>query len=87
MSFIHTSKNLPAATTADEKKRAIAYSMDTLIPGLYLWLGNFSVRLFGEEPVDSPYKYPGTLNSRFGIALVFPGYRIFTNYKSSYDPR
>jgi hypothetical protein len=87
MSFIHTSKNLPAATTADEKKRAIAYSMDTLIPGLYLWWGNFSVRLFGEEPDDSPYKYPGTLNSRFGIALVFPGYRIFTTYKSSYDPR
>lgn len=87
MSFINTSKNLPTAAISEEKKRAIAYSMDTLIPGLYVWLGNFSIRLLGTEPDDHPYKYPGTLNSQYGIALVLPGYRIFTTYNNSYDPR
>jgi hypothetical protein len=71
--------------TAIERKRAIAYSMDLLIPGLYIWMGRFTVRLFGSKPDDEPYKYPGTLNNNYGIALVLPGYRIFTTYTSSYD--
>lgn len=70
-----------------ERKRAIAYSMDLLIPGLYIWLGNFAFRLFGKEPEDTPYRYPGMLNRRYGVALVLPGYRILTTYKDSYDPR
>ena len=74
-------------TVICERKRAIAYSMDLLIPGLYLWMGNYTLRLFGEKPDDTPYKYPGILNSRYGIALVLPGYRIFTTYDRSYDPR
>ena len=77
---------LPVIDTAiSEQKRAIAYSMDLLIPGLYIWLGSFTVRLFGSQPEDEPYKYPGVLNSNYGIALVLPGYRILTTYRNSYD--
>ncbi len=87
MGFADQSKTFAPTAIADEKKRAIAYSMDTLIPGFYLWLGSFSIRLFGTEPDDTPYKYPGMVNSKYGIAVVFPGYHIFTTYKDSYDPR
>jgi hypothetical protein len=59
---------------AIERKRAIAYSMDLLIPGLYLWMGRFTIRLFGSTPDDEPYKYPGTLNNNYGIALILPGW-------------
>lgn len=59
----------------NDSKRSIAYSMDLLIPGLYIWLGDYTLRCFGAEPDDKPYKYPGTLNSRYGIALVLPRYR------------
>lgn len=39
---------LPVLDTAiSEQKRSIAYSVDLLIPGLYIWLGSFTVRLFG----------------------------------------
>jgi hypothetical protein len=74
-------------TAISEQKRAIAYSMDLLIPGLYIWLGSFTVRLFGSQPEDEPYRYPGVLNSSYGIALVLPGYRILTTYRNSHDPR
>jgi hypothetical protein len=89
MSSILPSKNLDSGieTVVSERKREIAYSMDLLIPGLYIWMGNYTLRLFGEKPDDAPYKYPGILNSRNGIALVLPGYRIFTTYHQSYDPR
>jgi hypothetical protein len=87
MSLADQSKTFPPTAIADGKKRAIAYSIDTLTPGFYLWLGNFSIRLFGTEPDDTPYRYPGTVNSKYGVALVFPGYHIFTTYKDCYDPR
>jgi hypothetical protein len=87
MNLVNPAKKFAPSSIADERKRAIAYSMDLLIPGLYIWIGSFSIRLLGIEPDDNPYKYPGTLNSRFGIALILPGYRIFTTYKNSYDPR
>ncbi len=74
-------------SASNESKRSIAYSMDLLIPGLYIWLGRFTIRLFGEKPDDNPHRYPGMLNSSYGIALVLPGYRIFSTYNSSYDPR
>jgi hypothetical protein len=80
MSSIVPSKNLDTGIDAvvSERKRAIAYSMDLLIPGLYIWIGNYTLRLFGHKPDDTPYKYPGMLNSRYGIALVLPGYRMFS---------
>jgi hypothetical protein len=87
MSLADESKTFTPMAIASEKKRAIAYSMDTLIPGFYLWLGDFSIRLFGAEADDDPYRYPGMVNSRYGLAVVLPGYRILTTYKNSYDPR
>jgi hypothetical protein len=71
-------------SASNESKRSIACSMDLLIPGLYIWLGNFTVRLFGAKPDDTPYKYPGKLSSNYGVALVLPDYHIFTTYKGSY---
>ena len=78
MSSITPSKNISTEidVAISDRKRAIAYSMDWLIPGLYIWLGNFTIRLFGSKPDDTPYKYPGMLNSSYGIALLLPGYRI-----------
>lgn len=64
-------------------RKAIAYSTDALIPGFYLWLGNWSFRIGGSEAEDS---YPGVIHSSIGIAIVFPGYRIWTTYQGSYDP-
>ncbi len=46
-------------------------------------MGDFSIRLFGTEPDDTPYRYPGTVNSKYGVALVFPGYHIFTKHTTA----
>jgi hypothetical protein len=64
--------------------RAIAYSMDVLIPGFYLWTPLFNWRIGGSIAEAT---YPGQIHQSFGIALVLPGYRIFTTYRDSYDPR
>lgn len=68
---------------SDSSLRAIAYSMDTLIPGLYLWMGSIRIRLGGSLPEEN---YPGTIHSPFGIALVLPGYHIYSTYQGGYDP-
>lgn len=68
---------------ADQRMKSIAYSMDALVPGLYIWLGSIKIRLGGSEPEDN---YPGVINSAAGIAIVLPGYRIFSTYKGCYDP-
>ncbi|GFE71266.1 hypothetical protein [Chroococcus sp. FPU101] len=68
---------------SDVQLRAIAYSMDALITGLYIWLGSVKIRLGGSIPEDN---YPGTIHSQAGIALVLPNYRIFSTYQGSYDP-
>jgi hypothetical protein len=67
----------------DIKMRSIAYSLDTLIPGIYIWLGAIKIRIGGSLPEES---YPGTIHSFIGIALVFPGYRIYSTYQGSYNP-
>ena len=77
-------QNLPVRSTSIERRRAIAYSMDTLIPGLYLWFYSLHLRIGGSQPEPS---YPGTIHSAIGIAIVLPGYRIFTTYQDSHDPR
>lgn len=74
-------------STVDEKLRGIAYSMDLLIPGVYLWLGSLKIRIGGSIPDDEPYRYPGTIHSGWGVAVVLPGYRIWTTYRGSFDPR
>ena len=89
MSSVTPSEDFSKGVGADvsEQKRAIAYSMDLLIPGLYIWLGRFAFRLFGEKPEDTPYRYSGMLNRRYGVALILPSYRIFTTHKDSYDQK
>jgi hypothetical protein len=53
----------------------------------YLWLPGIHIRFGGAVPDDQPYKYPGTIHSNTGMALVLPGYKIFTTYQGSYDPQ
>lgn len=64
--------------------KAIAYSLDALIPGLYAWVGPIKLRIGGSQPEEN---YSGTIHSSIGIALVLPGYRIYSTYQDSYDPR
>jgi hypothetical protein len=73
-----------ASGVDDERLKAIAYSMDVLIPGLYIWFGAIKLRIGGSLPEAN---YPGTLHSFTGIAVVLPGYRIYTTYHGRYDPR
>jgi hypothetical protein len=68
----------------EQKLRSIAYSMDALVPGFYVWLGPFSLRLGG---CVAEQEYPGVLHHASGLALVLPGYRIYTTYQGNYDPR
>lgn len=75
------------ASQENEQMRAITYSMDLLIPGLYVWFPGFNIRIGGSIPDDLPYKYPGKIHSSAGIALVLPGYKILTTYQGTYDPR
>ena len=63
--------------------KAIAYSMDVLIPGLYVWFGSIKIRLGGSEPEEN---YPGVIHSMTGFAIVLPGYHIYSTYNESYDP-
>lgn len=72
------------APIENEGLRAIAYSMDLLILGVYLWLPGMNIRIGGSIPDDLPYRYPGKIHSLIGIALVFRG-RIFTTYQGSFD--
>ena len=69
----------------NEKLRAIAYSMDLLIPGVYIWCPWFALKIGGSTPDDKPYKYPGMIHASNGVAVVLPGYKIFTSYQGSYD--
>lgn len=78
-----SAKTSQASGVIDDRLSAIAYSMDALIPGLYIWLGALKLRLGGSQPEPT---YPGTIHSSTGIALVLPGYRIYTTYQGSYDP-
>ena len=71
-------------STSIEQRRAIAYSMDTLIPGLYIWFHSLHLRIGGSQAETT---YPGTIHSAIGIAIVLPGYHIFTTYQDSYEGR
>jgi hypothetical protein len=76
-------ESLKPINSADIQMRSIAYSLDTLIPGLYIWLGALKIRIGGSLPEPN---YPGKIHSPIGIAFVFPGYRIYSTYQGSYDP-
>lgn len=79
----HSRPSLPLKDR-DAPLRAIAYSLDCLIPGFYGWFGPIRLRLGGSIPEDS---YPGTIHSYAGVAIVLPGYRIYSTYQGDYDPR
>jgi hypothetical protein len=64
----------------DKELKAIAYSMDALIPGFYAWFGSLHIRIVGSEAEET---YPGTIRSFAGVALVLPDYRIFTTNQES----
>jgi hypothetical protein len=87
LNITNTKLSFARDNTLDENQamREIAYSMDLLIPGLYLWLPGVYIRIGGAVPDDQPYRYPGKIHSQAGIALVLPGYKIFTTYQGSYD--
>lgn len=70
-------------TSSDGTLRAIAYSMDALIPGIYLWWGAWQTRIGGSQPEPN---YTGTIHDTRGVAIVLPGYRIYSTYQGSYDP-
>jgi hypothetical protein len=72
-----------SGSIVDKELKAIAYSMDTLIPGFYFWFGSLKIRIGGTEAEET---YPGIIHSFTGIALVLPGYRIYSTYQGSYDP-
>jgi hypothetical protein len=69
----------------NKSMRAIAYSLDLLLAGFYAWVGGWSIRLGGATPDDKPYKYPGTISSFMGAALVLPGEVLWTTYRGSLD--
>lgn len=71
-----------SSSVPDDRIRSIAYSMDALVPGLYLWCGSVAIR-FGGSLAEA--NHPGTIHSAAGIALVLPGYRIYSTYQGSYD--
>jgi len=77
-------KNLSIADISEQRMKAIAYSLDALVPGIYVWCGPLKIRLWGSLPEEN---YPGTIHSIVGMALVLPGYRIYSTYRDSYDAR
>jgi hypothetical protein len=84
MNLSEKAKNSMQPSMNDSTLRAIAYSMDTLIPGFYLWCGKFKIRIGGSLPEPT---YPGVIHSLIGVTLILPGYRIYTTYQDTYDPR
>lgn len=82
MASLQDEQQVPNSHT--DTLQAIAYSLDALIPGFYLWAGPIKLRIGGSQPEEN---YSGTIHRNVGIALVLPGYRIYSTYQDSYDPR
>ena len=82
ITLLPDAKHMP--NSPSDKLKAIAYSLDVLAPGFYLWLGPIKLRLGGSELEEN---YPGTIHSNIGVALVLPGYRIYSTYQGSHEPR
>ncbi len=57
----------------NEKLRAIAYSMDLLIPGIYIWCPWFTLKIGGSNPDDNPYRYPGMIHSFYWCCISTTG--------------
>ena len=67
----------------DEELKAIAFSMDALIPEFYAWFGSIRIRIGGSEAEET---HPGTIRSFAARGLILPGYRIFSTYQEDYEP-
>lgn len=72
------------STTHMDAMKSIAYGLDALIPDFYCWCGPLRVRLSG---CVFETNYSGKTHQPVGISIVLPGYRIYSTYKDSYDPR
>ena len=51
------------------KQRSLAYSLDTLCPGLYIWFFNKYI-IFGGDICPANYNY--VIPTKFGFGFVFP---------------
>jgi hypothetical protein len=58
------------------RRREIAYNIDLLYSGFYLWVGKFTIRLGGCQLIDKPYKYPGHLDRYCGLAIIIKGFSL-----------
>ncbi|RPH85226.1 MAG: hypothetical protein EHM73_15395, partial [Chroococcales cyanobacterium metabat2.561] len=67
---IKVSQKKGSSNEVNPQLKHIAYSMDALIPGFYIWLGSFCWRLGGS---DADERSPGTIHSFAGISLGLPG--------------
>ena len=76
-------RSFPSVALSSERL-AMTYRMDALVPGLYGWAGRWTFRLGGS---DAEENYSGMIHQSVGCAIVLPGYRIFSPYPGSYDPR
>lgn len=65
-----------------QNMKTIAYSLDALIPGFYLWCGPIKIRLGGSSAEDN---YSGTIHTLFGAAIVLPRYKLYSTYQGSHD--
>ena len=64
------------------QRLGMIYSMDALVPGFYIWAGRWTFCLGGSEAEEN---YSGMIHRPIGVAIVLPGYRIFSTYHGSYD--
>ena len=64
-------------------KRDIAWSIDTLVPGAYAWLGDWTFAIGGGPAEPS---YPGIIHAFAGVAIVLPGGLVLTTYQGGFDP-
>jgi hypothetical protein len=64
------------------ERLGMIYSMDALVPGFYIWVGRWTFCLGGSEAEEN---YSGMIHRPIGVAIVLPGYRIFSTYHGSYD--
>jgi len=64
------------------ERLGMIYSMDALVPGFYIWAGRWTFCLGGSEAEEN---YSGMIHRPIGVAIVLPGYRIFSTYHGSYD--
>jgi len=60
----------------------IVWSIDASLVGLYIWMPFFCLRIGGSEAEDS---YSGAIAARYGMAIVLPGYKVFSTYRGSFD--